>query len=106
MGWNPDFRRIAMVGLVLLVNGPDDSRAAVCKLVKDGVEWVKTDPTADAAAPDVNDHHTPCMTYDEMHAVFQTDHNHNMKVKGHCRATKGIKNALLAGHDTLEHHSS
>ena len=43
------------------------------------------------------------MTYEEMHAVVQTAHNHAMKVTGHCRATEGIKNALLAGYDSLEH---
>ncbi len=103
MDWNPDYRRIGMEGLVLLVNGPDEARAAVRKLVKDGVEWVKTYPTGDAAAPDTNDHHTLCMTFDEMHAVVATAHNHHMKVTGHCRATQGIKNALRAGYDTLEH---
>jgi imidazolonepropionase-like amidohydrolase len=103
MDWNPDFRRIGMEGLVLLVNGPDEARAAVRRLVKDGVEWVKTYPTGDAAAPDVNDHHTLCMTYDEMQAVVATAHNHGLKVTGHCRATAGIKNALLAGYDALEH---
>jgi imidazolonepropionase-like amidohydrolase len=64
---------------------------------------VKTYPTGDAAAPDTNDHHTLCMTFEEMHAVVQTAHNHRMKVTGHCRATEGIKNALRAGYDTLEH---
>jgi imidazolonepropionase-like amidohydrolase len=103
MDWNPDFRKIGMEGLVLLINGPDEARAAVRKLVKDGVEWVKTYPTGDAAAPDTNDHHTLCMTFEEMHAVVQTAHNHRMKVTGHCRATEGIKNALRAGYDTLEH---
>lgn len=103
MDWNPDFRKIGMEGLVLLVNGADEARAAVRKLVKDGVEWVKTYPTGDAASPDVNDHHTLCMTFDEMHAVVQTAHNHGMKVTGHCRATEGIKNALRAGYDTIEH---
>ena len=105
MDWNPDFRKLGMEGLVLLVNGPDDARAAVRKLVKDGVEWVKTYPTGDAAAPDTNDHHTLCMTFEEMHAVVQTAHNHSMKVTGHCRATEGIKNALRAGYDTIEHGS-
>src|ERR1044072_9018475 len=62
MDWNPDFRKIGMEGLVLLVNGPDQARAAVRKLVKDGVEWVKTYPTGDAAAPDRNDPHTPRLT--------------------------------------------
>jgi imidazolonepropionase-like amidohydrolase len=103
MDWNPDYRKIGMEGLVLLVNGPDEARAAVRKLVKDGVEWVKTYPTGDAAAPDTNDHHTLCMTFDEMHAVVATAHNHKMKVTGHCRATEGIKNALRAGYDTIEH---
>jgi imidazolonepropionase-like amidohydrolase len=103
MDWNPDYRKIGMEGLVLLINGPDEARAAVRKLVKDGVEWVKTYPTGDAAAPDVNDHHTLCMTFEEMHAVVATAHNHGLKVTGHCRATEGIKNALRAGYDTLEH---
>jgi len=103
MDWNPDFRKLGMEGLVLLVNGPDEARAAVRKLVKDGVEWVKTYPTGDAAAPDTNDHHTLCMTFEEMHAVVATAHNHHVKVTGHCRATQGIKNALRAGYDTLEH---
>ena len=103
MDWNPDFRKIGMEGLVLLVNGPDDARAAVRKLVKDGVEWVKTYPTGDAASPNVNDHHTLCMTFEEMHAVVATAHNHGLKVTGHCRATQGIKNALRAGYDTIEH---
>lgn len=103
MDWNPDFRKIGMEGLVLLINGADEARAAVRKLVKDGVEWVKTYPTGDAASPDANDHHTLCMTFEEMNAVVSTAHNHGLKVTGHCRATEGIKNALRAGYDTLEH---
>lgn len=103
MDWNPDFRKLGMEGLILLVNGAEEARSAVRKLVKDGVEWIKTYPTGDAAAPDTNDHHTLCMTFEEMHAVVATAHNHGRKVTGHCRATQGIKNALRAGYDTLEH---
>ncbi|MBM3823751.1 MAG: amidohydrolase family protein [Verrucomicrobia bacterium] len=103
MDWNPEFRKIGMEGLVFIINGADDARKAVRALVKDGVEWVKTYPTGDAASPDVNDHHTLCMTFEEMHAVVATAHNHKMKVTGHCRATQGIKNALRAGYDTIEH---
>lgn len=103
MDWNPEFRKIGMEGLVFLVNGPVEARAAVRKLVKDGVEWVKTYPTGDAAAPDTNDHHTLCMTFEEMTAVVAAAHNHGLKVTGHCRATAGIKNALRAGYDAIEH---
>lgn len=103
MDWNPEFRKIGMEGLVFIINGQEDARKAVRALVKDGIEWVKTYPTGDAASPDINDHHTLCMTFEEMHAVVATAHNHGLKVTGHCRATEGIKNALRAGYDTIEH---
>ena len=103
MDWNPDFRKIGMEGIVFIVNGPEEARKAVRKLVKDGIEWVKTYPTGDAASPDINDHHTLCMTFEEMNAVVQTAHNHGLKVTGHCRATEGIRNALKAGYDAIEH---
>jgi len=103
MDWNPEFRKIGMEGLVFIINGQEDARKAVRALVKDGIEWVKTYPTGDAASPDINDHHTLCMTFEEMHAVVATAHNHKLKVTGHCRATQGIKNALRAGYDAIEH---
>src|SRR4051794_21151825 len=52
MDWNPEHLKLGMEGLILLINGPNEGRAAVRKLVKDGVEWIKTYPTGDAAAPD------------------------------------------------------
>lgn len=103
MDWNPDYRKIGMEGIVFIVNGSEQARTAVRKLVKDGIAWVKTYPTGDAASPDINDHHTLCMTFDEMHAVVATAHNHGLKVTGHCRATEGIRNALRAGYDCIEH---
>jgi imidazolonepropionase-like amidohydrolase len=103
MDWNADHLKIGMEGLILLINGPVEARAAVRKLVKDGVEWIKTYPTGDAAAPDTADHHTLCMTLEEMTAVVDEAHNYRRKVTGHCRANLGIKNALRAGFDTLEH---
>ena len=103
MDWNSDHLKLGMEGLILLINGPDQARTAVRKLVKDGVEWIKTYPTGDAAAPDTADHHTLCMTFEEMAAVVSEAHNYRRKVTGHCRATQGIKNALRAGFDCLEH---
>ena len=103
MDWNSDHLKLGMEGLILLINGPDQARTAVRKLVKDGVEWIKTYPTGDAAAPDTADHHTLCMTFEEMAAVVAEAHNYRRKVTGHCRATQGIKNALRAGFDCLEH---
>jgi imidazolonepropionase-like amidohydrolase len=103
MDWNPDHWQLGMEGLILLINGPEEGRTAVRKLVKDGAEWIKTYPTGDAAAPDTADHHTLCMTFEEMAAVVSEAHNYRRKVTGHCRANQGIKNALRAGFDCLEH---
>jgi imidazolonepropionase-like amidohydrolase len=102
MDWNPDYLKLGMEGLILLVNGPTEARAAARKLVKDGVEWIKTYPTGDAASRHA-DHHSLCMTEEEMAAVVGEAHNYKVKVTGHCRANLGIKNALRAGFDTLEH---
>jgi imidazolonepropionase-like amidohydrolase len=103
MDWNAEHLKLGMEGLILLINGADEGRKAVRKLVKDGVEWIKTYPTGDAAAPDTADHHTLCMTFDEMAAVVSEAHNYRRKVTGHCRANQGIKNALRAGFDCVEH---
>lgn len=103
MDWNPEFRKIGMEGVILVVDGADEARSAARRLVKNGAQWLKTYPTGDAAAPGTNDHHTLSMTFEEMEAVVQVAHNHRRKVYGHCRATAGIKNALLAGYDSIEH---
>lgn len=103
MDWNPEFRKIGMEGVILVVDGPDQARSAARKLVKNGAHWLKTYPTGDAAAPGTNDQHTLSMTFEEMEAVVQVAHNHRRKVYGHCRATQGIKNALVAGFDSIEH---
>lgn len=102
MDWNPDYLELGMEGLILLINGPIEARAAVRKLVKGGTEWIKTYPTGDAASQHA-DHHSLCMTEEEMAAVVGEAHNYKAKVTGHCRANLGIKNALRAGFDTLEH---
>lgn len=103
MDWNPEFRKIGMEGVIIVVDGPDEARSAARRLVKNGAQWLKTYPTGDAAAPGTNDHHTMSMTYEEMAAVVAVAHNHRRKVYGHCRATEGIRNALLAGYDSIEH---
>ena len=43
------------------------------------------------------------MTREELDAAVSEAHNYRLKVTGHCRATQGIKNALLAGFDAIEH---
>ena len=49
MDWNPDYRKIGMEGLILVINGPDEARSAVRKLVKDGASGSR--PTRPATPP-------------------------------------------------------
>lgn len=102
MDWNPEHWKLGAEGLILIVNGPVESRAAVRKLVKDRVEWVKLYPTGDAASPGA-DPHVLCMGEDEIGAAVREAHNYRLKVMGHARSTEGIKMSLRAGLDTLEH---
>jgi len=103
MDWNPEFRKIGMEGVILVVDGADQARSAARRLVKNGAHWLKAYPTGDAAAPETNDHHTLSMTMQEMAAVVEVAHNHRRKVMGHCRATEGIRMALEVGFDSIEH---
>ena len=103
MDWNPDYRRIGMEGVILVVDGAESARSATRRLVKAGAQWIKTYPTGDAAAPGSNDQHTLSMTREEMGAVAEVAHNHRRKVFGHCRATLGIKWALELEYDSIEH---
>ena len=89
MDWNPDFRKIGMEGWCCSSTAPTKRGPPCASWSRTASNGSRPIPTGDAAAPDTNDHHTLCMTFEEMHAVVATAHNHGLKVTGHCRATAG-----------------
>src|SRR5262249_38637342 len=61
-----------------------------------------TPPRGAAPRPHA-DHHSTGMPPGELDAAAAEAHNFKRKVPAPCRSTAGIKNALLAGFDAIEH---
>ncbi|MCD8526352.1 MAG: fructose-bisphosphatase class II, partial [Alphaproteobacteria bacterium] len=87
-----------------VATGPWEMRAKVRENIKYGVDLIKTcstggvfsKGTALGAAQG---------TLEEMTAIAEEAHARGLKVASHAHGTVGIRNALLAGIDTIEHAS-
>jgi imidazolonepropionase-like amidohydrolase len=86
------------------VDGPDAGRAAVREQVKYGADWIKVycDRSYFVDGAGRLDS-IPTFEPDELAAIVDEAHRQGRKVAAHAMAPKGIKNALDAGVDTIEH---
>ena len=84
------------------VDGPWDARKAVREQRLHGADCIKLIATGGVltkgAVPGVSQ-----LTEEEMHAACIEAHNHGLRVAAHAIGTEGIKNALRAGVDSIEH---
>ncbi|MBC5815359.1 MAG: amidohydrolase family protein, partial [Candidatus Eremiobacteraeota bacterium] len=84
------------------IDSPWEARKAVREQRSHGADCIKLIATGGVltkgAVPGVSQ-----LTYDEMHAACTEAHNHGMRVAAHAIGTEGIKNALRAGVDSIEH---
>jgi imidazolonepropionase-like amidohydrolase len=84
--------------------GPDQMRALVRKLHKNGAEVIKICATGGVLsktdAPGAQQ-----LSYEEMKAIADEAHMLGMKVAAHAHGDEGIRQAILAGIDTIEHAS-
>jgi imidazolonepropionase-like amidohydrolase len=83
-------------------DGPDGVRKAVREQLKTGVDNVKFMATGGILTPGV-DPGSAQLTYEEMKAGIEEAHKAGRKTAAHAQGTSGIKNALNAGIDTIEH---
>ena len=85
-----------------VINGPDDARKAVRQRYKDGADLIKLTATGGvlslAASGD-----NPQFTDEELKAVVATAKDYNMTVAVHAHGAEGMKRAVLAGVDSIEH---
>jgi len=86
-------------------DGADDCRRAVRALYKQGVDTIKLNATGGGADPNGRRDSLPEMFGDELVAITETAHALNMRVAAHAHGTLGIKAALAAGVDSIEHGS-
>jgi imidazolonepropionase-like amidohydrolase len=86
------------------VDGEDEARKAAREDMKAGARVLKVMATGGVLTPGVEPG-SPQLTIEEMKAISQEAHKAGRKVAAHAHGTQGIKNAILAGVDTIEHCS-
>ena len=87
-----------------LCNGPEDCRRAVREQISKGAEVIKFMATGGVNS-DIAGGLNQQMMDDEMKAVVDTAHRFGRKVAVHAHGADGIKAALNAGADSIEHGS-
>lgn len=85
-----------------VINGPDEARRAVRQHVKDGCDLIKIMATGGVLSVEKNGL-GPQMTEEEMRAVVETAHDYGIKVAAHAHGTEGMRRAIVAGVDSIEH---
>lgn len=83
-------------------DGIEECRKVVRLQRKLGAGFIKV--TASAGVLSADDKvHWPNYTVEELKVIVSEAHDYDLKVAAHAHSTEGIKRALLAGVDTLEH---
>ncbi len=83
-------------------NGPDSCREAVRQRYKDGVDSIKITATGGVLSI-AKSGTAPQFTDEELAAIVSTAHDYSLKVAAHAHGTEGIKRAVKAGVDSIEH---
>lgn len=85
-----------------IADGPDEVRKAVREHIKLGVNVIKVMATGgfgtSGSIPGASSY-----TVDELKAVVDEAHKHGIRVAAHAHGAQGIKNAVIAGVDSIEH---
>lgn len=85
-------------------DNPDEARARVRELRKYGAQVIKICATGGVFSRNTEPGQQQ-MRYEEMKAVVDDAHMYGLKVAAHAHGTSGIKDAIRAGVDTIEHAS-
>lgn len=85
-----------------VINGPDEAAKAVRQRYKEGADLIKITATGGvlslAKSPD-----NPQFTEEEIKAIITTAHDYGMTVAAHAHGAEGMKRAIRAGIDSIEH---
>jgi len=87
---------------VLLCDGPDDCRRAAREALRDGSDLIKVSTTGGVGSEKDNPWE-PQFTVEEIEAITYEAHNVGKRVATHAQGAQGVKNAIIAGVDSVEH---
>ena len=85
-----------------VINGADAARQAVRQRYKDGSDLIKITATGGVLSLATNGQN-PQFTEEEVRAVVETAHDYGFAVAVHAHGAEGMKRAIRAGVDTIEH---
>lgn len=85
-----------------VINGPDEARKAVRQRYKDGADLIKLTATGGVLSLAANGQN-PQFTDEELRAIVETARDYGMAVAVHAHGAEGMKRAVLAGVDSIEH---
>ena len=87
-----------------VVDSPWEARKKVRENRKFGADLIKFCATGGVMSKNT-DVNAKQFTFQEMEAIVEEAHNHGMKVAAHAHGLEGIKTAIIAGVDSVEHSS-
>ncbi len=87
-----------------IADGPDQVRQVVRAQIKHGVDVIKVHASGGVMSRG-DSPGAPQFTIDELRAAVEEAHAAGRKVAAHAHGAQGIKNALVAGVDSIEHGS-
>lgn len=85
-----------------VINGVDDARKAIRQRYKDGSDVIKITATGGVLS-NAKDGQGPQFTDEEMRAIVQTAKDYGFSVAAHAHGAEGMKRAIRAGVQTIEH---
>ncbi len=85
-----------------VINGPDDARKAVRTRYKEGSDLIKITATGGVLSMAVSSQN-PQFQDDELKAIVETARDYGFRVAVHAHGAEGMKRAIRAGVDSIEH---
>ena len=86
------------------IRGVEEARQAVREQIHYGADWIKVFPVAGwSFSPTGEIFFEPTFTLDELKALVDEAHRHNRRLAAHAYGGEGLRNAIIAGVDTIEH---
>ena len=86
------------------IRGVEEGRQAVRDQIHYGADWIKVFPVAGWSFNSTGElFFEPTFTLDELKAIVDEAHRHNRKLAAHAYGGEGLRNAIIAGVDTIEH---
>ena len=85
-----------------VVNGVEDARKAVRQRYKDGADLIKLTATGGVLSLATNGQN-PQFTEEELDTIVEIARDYGMTVAVHAHGSEGMKRAVLAGVDSIEH---